>query len=173
MHYDSLSLSVWNDTNLKTLTQDWGEIISGGSVPTICNMFTKKMLCIATHKVAQIDETIKVTINNVVYWVKLKEAPTSMVNGGTVKYTTTDANPDVSTERTTSWNDVSSQQNIYAQEIEDPQENCQLIQEKLSDDPQEIVFGNKANSHDAGDKWNWRDKSEDLSEESIVEPTQG
>lgn len=75
VHYDGLPLSIWNENNLSKLTEDWGRLVSGGSVPLICNMFEKKMLCIATSKVTQIDETIKVTIDRVGHWIRLKEAP--------------------------------------------------------------------------------------------------
>lgn len=76
VHCEGLPISAWNEENLSMITEEWGQLVSSSHIPLICNMYQKKMICISTSKVLQIDETVKVVIQNVGYWIRLKEAHT-------------------------------------------------------------------------------------------------
>lgn len=73
LYCEGLPISAWNETNLKRITQDWGQLISNDTIPLVCNMYQNRMIAIYTPKVMQIDETIKVMIEGKGFWVRLKE----------------------------------------------------------------------------------------------------
>lgn len=76
VHCEGLSISVWNETNLNLIFQDWGNVISTSHVPLICNMYQKKMVAINTYKVLPIDDIVKIIIHGKNYWLRIKKSLT-------------------------------------------------------------------------------------------------
>lgn len=76
VHCEGLPISAWTDENLKKIFEDWGKVISSSHVPMVCNMYQTNMVAVSTFKVFKIEETINVMIQNVGYWLKIREATT-------------------------------------------------------------------------------------------------
>lgn len=68
---DGLSLSVWNKHNWSNIIGDWGYLISENRNPPSNGMYSSLKLCIATRKVEDIAETLKVVIEGDRYWVNI------------------------------------------------------------------------------------------------------
>lgn len=70
---DGLPLSVWNKETWELILADWGSLVTDFSDMSELATMTNGRVCIETHKVIPIDETIKVVINGLGYWVRIKE----------------------------------------------------------------------------------------------------
>uniref|UniRef100_A0A166CS71 RRM domain-containing protein n=1 Tax=Daucus carota subsp. sativus TaxID=79200 RepID=A0A166CS71_DAUCS len=70
---DGLPLSAWNKETWELILGDWGSLVS--TFPENMEMFNKhnRMVCITTWKVIPIEETLKVMVRGLGYWVKIKE----------------------------------------------------------------------------------------------------
>ncbi|WOH00278.1 hypothetical protein DCAR_0519637 [Daucus carota subsp. sativus] len=60
---DGLPISAWNNSTWSKIIDDWGYLVTENKKPLLNSMYTKLKLCIATSKVEQIKETIKVVID--------------------------------------------------------------------------------------------------------------
>lgn len=180
VHCDGLPLSFWNEENISKITEDWGHLVSGGSTPLICNMYSKKILCIATSKVSLIDETIKITVDKVGYWIRLKEATTMVENKVTFGHPACPAplkeGPSLSTgnihsfkgqelaqdnrEEQQGFDQGNSQDGttLYAAECQGASSLDQEL--PLQDATTQVELGEE------GVAWNLRDKLEEITEES-------
>lgn len=73
IYVDGLPIFSWNREIWKRIIGDWGHIISGSEIKSQDGMFFNPKICIQTYKVIEIDETIKVTIKGLGYWVRIEE----------------------------------------------------------------------------------------------------
>uniref|UniRef100_A0A164ZZN2 RRM domain-containing protein n=1 Tax=Daucus carota subsp. sativus TaxID=79200 RepID=A0A164ZZN2_DAUCS len=70
---DGLPLSVWNKTTLEAVLGDWGTLVSEFSDSLDFSNVHNGAICISTWKVLPIEETLKVMVNGLGFWVKIRE----------------------------------------------------------------------------------------------------
>lgn len=84
---DGLPISAWNKDTWSEMVGDWGYLLTESIKPTVNGMFQNLRLCISTQQVKKMDETIKVVVDGLGYWVRMKEALNCMdANNITMDY---------------------------------------------------------------------------------------
>lgn len=73
IHCDGLHVFAWNDDTIKNIIGDWGYVITTGKKLIENNTFLNPNICVQTHQVKYLDETLKVIVNGVGHWIRLKE----------------------------------------------------------------------------------------------------
>lgn len=67
-----LPFSLWNLENWNKILGDWGYVITRNFKNLKCGMLQTPRICIQTNQVRDIEETIKIVVENKTYWIKIK-----------------------------------------------------------------------------------------------------
>lgn len=70
---EGLPIVAWNKETWQKIVGDWRYLLTKNQKPLRNAMFQELQLCISTHRVDLIDETLKVMIEERGFWVKMKE----------------------------------------------------------------------------------------------------
>lgn len=74
IYCDGLPFSMWNIENWNKILGDRGTVVNKNLTQTECGMLQNSRICVETYQVKDINETLKVTIGDMGFWIKIKES---------------------------------------------------------------------------------------------------